>query len=87
MEGGANESLVASSGDSGGDMDPSHGIDCSNCSHLGVFVVVLLFQFVNWVIKSVGPPKSLRDDGEWKWRNLTISWLHALVCVAWSVAR
>ena len=36
----------------------------------GLVVVVVIFQFINWVIKTVGPPKSLRDD-EWKWRNLT----------------
>ena len=36
----------------------------------GLIVVVVIFQFINWVIKTVGPPKSLRDD-EWKWRNLT----------------
>ncbi|XP_076472995.1 TLC domain-containing protein 2-like [Babylonia areolata] len=51
----------------------------------GVAIVVLFFQFVNWVVKSIGPPKTLRDD-EWKWRNLTISYLHALACVVWTVA-
>ena len=84
---GVNDSFAAlDAGGSESDMGRNHGIDCSNCAHYGVFVVVLFWQFVNWIIKSVGPPKSLRDD-EWKWRNLTISWLHALACVVWTVGR
>lgn len=57
------------------DIDASYGA-------YGVFIVVVICQFLNWILKSVGPPKSLRDD-EWKWRNLTISWIHALICVIW----
>ena len=83
---GVNDSLAAKTGGSETGMGPNYDIDCSNCCYYGVFVVVLFFQFINWIIKSVGPPKSLRDD-EWKWRNLAISWLHALACVVWIVAR
>ncbi|KAL8620823.1 hypothetical protein ACOMHN_033220 [Nucella lapillus] len=60
-----------------------HGVDYSYGSY-GVCIVVVFFQFVNWIIKSIGPPKSLRND-EWKWRNLTISYLHAFACVIWIV--
>ncbi|KAK7087238.1 TLC domain-containing protein 2-like [Littorina saxatilis] len=83
-----NETLATKMGGSDGDPMASQGVVCSYGAY-GVYVVVLLFQFINWIIKSVGPPKSLRDD-EWKWRNLFISWIHALVCIIWifvSVAR
>jgi hypothetical protein len=64
-----------------GDLTASDGVDCAYGSY-GVFVVVVIFQFINWVLKTVGPPKSLRDC-EWKWRNLAISWFHALLCISW----
>ncbi|XP_076453022.1 TLC domain-containing protein 2-like [Babylonia areolata] len=67
--------------------DSVRGPDNFDCSYgiYGVFAIVVLFQTVNLIIKLVGPPKSLRAD-EWKWRNLTISWLHALFSVSLSMA-
>lgn len=52
----------------------------------GVYVSALICQLLNWLVKCVGPPGCLRDD-EWKWRNLLVSWLHALVCVVWCLIR
>ena len=61
------------------------GVDCRYGTY-GTFFVVAIFQVINIIVKAVGPPKSLRDD-EWKWRNLFISWLHALLCVTWIIYR
>lgn len=51
-----------------------------------LFCTVLFFQFANWIIRSQGPPKSLRVD-EWKWRNLYVSWIHALIVSLWTLLR
>lgn len=76
-----NETVVSKMDTAAVDLGPLDGVDCSYGTY-GMLVVVVLFQFINWILKFVGPPKSLRDD-EWKWRNLAISWLHALVCIFW----
>ena len=47
---------------------------------------ILFFQMVNWILKSQGPPKSLKDD-EWKWRNLYVSWVHASSVSIWAILR
>ncbi|CAG5135365.1 unnamed protein product [Candidula unifasciata] len=46
---------------------------------------VLFFQLVNLLVKSYGPPKSVTDD-EWKWRNLVVSWVHAMIASLWVIA-
>ncbi|XP_005102191.1 TLC domain-containing protein 2 [Aplysia californica] len=47
-----------------------------------LFASMLFFQLVNWILKSKGPPKTLKED-EWKWRNLYVSWVHALIISIW----
>ncbi|KAI8783046.1 TLC domain-containing protein 2-like [Biomphalaria glabrata] len=45
---------------------------------------ISFFNLVNWIVKSYGPPKSLKDE-EWKWRNLYVSWVHALITSLWTL--
>ena len=45
---------------------------------------ILFFHMVNWILKSRVPPDSLKDD-EWKWRNLYVSWIHAVVVSVWTI--
>ncbi|GFR72571.1 TLC domain-containing protein 2-like [Elysia marginata] len=70
--------------DSGKAIDFSSMKDSIQLRHGNYFILLslLFFQFVNWCLKSHGPPKSLKDD-EWKWRNLWVSWFHALITSVW----
>ncbi|XP_071093216.1 TLC domain-containing protein 2-like [Haliotis cracherodii] len=46
---------------------------------------ILFFFIVNLVISFVGAPKSVQEDA-WKWRNLLVSWVHALICSVWDLS-
>ena len=45
---------------------------------------ILFFQLVNLILKIRGPPNSLKNE-EWKWRNIYVSWLHALTVSVWAL--
>ncbi|BFZ19115.1 hypothetical protein BsWGS_22154 [Bradybaena similaris] len=49
-----------------------------------MFASVLFFQLLNLLVKSYGPPKSVTDE-EWKWRNLLVSWVHAVIASVWVI--
>ncbi|CAL1544592.1 unnamed protein product [Lymnaea stagnalis] len=49
-----------------------------------IFATISFFNLLNWIIKSYGPPKSLKEE-EWKWRNLYVSWVHALITSVWVI--
>ena len=43
---------------------------------------MLFFQLLNMAVSKMGSPKSVRED-PWRWRNLFISWFHAMICGTW----
>ena len=50
-----------------------------------IFTSVLLFQAVNQVVyRCAAPPPGATD--RWKWRNLVISWIHALIVGTWDLS-
>ena len=53
--------------------------------YTGVLLTIFTFQMLNRLVASYGPPKSVQTDF-WQWRNLFISWIHALVCGIWDLS-
>ncbi|KAK3083911.1 hypothetical protein FSP39_005200 [Pinctada imbricata] len=60
-----------------GSIDTRHG-------YYMMFSSMLFFQLLNWTVARVGSPKSVRED-PWRWKNLFISWFHALICGTWDL--
>jgi hypothetical protein len=54
--------------------------------YVGVAVSVLFFQAVNQVVVRVSRPKSVVEEDYWKWRNLLVSWIHAVVIGVWDLS-
>ncbi len=52
--------------------------------YAGVLITAVCFQVANQVLIVLGPPKSVQTD-EWKFRNLFISWIHALIVGTWDI--
>ncbi|XP_064612177.1 TLC domain-containing protein 2-like [Liolophura sinensis] len=52
----------------------------------GIILSILFFQLLNRVAMALGSPKVLAQHDEWKWRNLAISWFHALICATWDLS-
>lgn len=52
----------------------------------GIILSILFFQLLNRVAMALGSPKVLAQQDEWKFRNLVISWFHALVCATWDLS-
>ncbi|XP_033747279.1 TLC domain-containing protein 2-like [Pecten maximus] len=59
------------------DIDMMHG-------YYMMFGTVTLFTGLNLVITRLGTPKTVRED-PWRWKNIVISWIHALVCSIWDI--
>ena len=50
-----------------------------------IFVSALLFHTINRVIfRFVRCP--VEEDESWKWRNLVVSWIHALIIGTWDLS-
>ena len=56
----------------------------SRSAYIGVFLSAVAFQFANQILIITGPPKSVQTE-EWKFRNLFISWIHALIVGVWDI--
>ena len=56
----------------------------SRYAYIGVLASAVAFQIANQILIVVGPPKSVQTD-EWKFRNLFISWIHALIVGIWDI--
>ncbi len=57
----------------------------SKYAYLGVLASALCFQIINQIVTVYGPPKSVQI-GEWKYKNLFISWIHALIVGTWDAS-
>ena len=53
---------------------------------IGVFVTAIFFQIINQVTQKVGAPSAVEKSDVWKWRNLFISWIHALIVGSWDIS-
>jgi len=51
----------------------------------GIVLSIAFFQTVNQTVLRVGSPKAVGRDNYWKWRNLVVSWLHALIVGVWDI--
>lgn len=52
--------------------------------YTGVLLSVFFFQILNKIVSGYGPPKSMQTD-VWKWKNLFVSWIHAIICGIWDL--
>lgn len=55
---------------------------------LGITLVILsavVFSICNVVVKRRGSPAMIAESDTWKWRNLYISWIHALIVGSWDI--
>ena len=54
--------------------------------YAGVILSALFFQVVCHFVGKLGKPKSVKDSDEWKWRNLVVSWIHAIIIGVWDLS-
>jgi len=54
--------------------------------YLGVAASALFFLFVNQILVWIGNPKSVKEKDEWKYRNLLVSWIHAVLIGVWDLS-
>ncbi|XP_050410628.1 TLC domain-containing protein 2 [Patella vulgata] len=53
--------------------------------HYVMLLSMLFFHGVNSVVCRMGKPKSVKEDS-WKWTNLVVSWVHALIVGVWDLS-
>jgi len=54
--------------------------------YTGIAVSVVFFQSLNQFLLRFGSPRSVHVDEVWKWRNLFVSWVHALIVGTWDLS-
>ncbi|XP_069136139.1 TLC domain-containing protein 2-like [Argopecten irradians] len=50
-----------------------------------MLTTVIFFIGINIAITKLGTPKRVRED-PWRWKNIVISWMHALFCSIWDIS-
>ncbi len=45
---------------------------------------VFFFHIIHRIVGAIGPPKSVQTN-PWKWKNLLISWVHAIIVGIWNL--
>ncbi|KAL3856345.1 hypothetical protein ACJMK2_011114 [Sinanodonta woodiana] len=53
--------------------------------YLAMISSYIFFQILNVIVYLIGPPKVVSKVSEDRWRNLFISWFHALICGTWDI--
>jgi len=51
----------------------------------GIVLSIAFFQTLNQTLLRGGSPKAVGRDNYWKWRNLVVSWVHALIVGIWDI--
>jgi len=52
----------------------------------GIILSIAFFQTLNQTVLWIGCPRAVgRDNAYWKWRNLGVSWVHALIVGVWDI--
>ena len=54
--------------------------------YAGICVSVIFFQSLNQLLLRFGSPLTVGKDNFWKWRNLFVSWVHALIVGTWDLS-
>ncbi|XP_074642616.1 TLC domain-containing protein 2-like [Tubulanus polymorphus] len=55
----------------------------------GIFTLLfsmLFFHILKTIVNFYGAPKVVPDKDEWRWKNLFVSWIHALIVGSWNLA-
>ena len=52
--------------------------------YTGMLLSIFFFQILNKIVSGYGPPKSMQTE-VWKWKNLFVSWIHAVICGIWDL--
>ncbi len=52
--------------------------------YLGILFTFTFFQVLNKIVRVIGLPKSAKID-QWRWTNLFISWIHAVIAGTWNI--
>lgn len=53
--------------------------------YAGIVLSVAFFQTLNQTVLRIGCPKAVGRENHWKWRNLVVSWMHALIVGIWDI--
>lgn len=53
--------------------------------YAGILLSVCFFQSLNQLIVWIGCPRSVGRENVWKWRNLVVSWTHAVIVGIWDI--
>ena len=53
--------------------------------YAGIVLSVAFFQTLNQTVLRIGCPKAVGRENYWKWRNLVVSWMHALIVGVWDI--
>lgn len=49
-------------------------------------VTTVMFYILGEILDRLGKPKCVAPEVEfWKWRNITISWIHGVICGTWVI--
>lgn len=51
----------------------------------GIVLSIAFFQTLNQTVLRGGCPKAVGRENYWKWRNLVVSWIHALIVGVWDI--
>jgi len=51
----------------------------------GIVLSIAFFQTLNQTVMRIGSPKAVGRENYWKWRNLVVSWMHALIVGIWDI--
>jgi len=54
--------------------------------YAGILFSIVFFQSINQLLLRIGSPTSVRKEDVWKWRNLFVSWIHAVIIGAWDLS-
>jgi len=51
----------------------------------GIVLSIAFFQTLNQTVLRAGCPKAVGRENYWKWRNLVVSWTHAIIVGVWDI--
>ncbi|KAK4472572.1 hypothetical protein MN116_003812 [Schistosoma mekongi] len=58
------------------------------CGTICIVLSVTFFNAVDYVLRGFNPPTAVASKGSlaiWKWRNMVVSWLHAILIGTWDI--
>ena len=61
------------------DIELVHGLLC-------ILLAAIFFQIINLALRTRCPRGVVLKDGEWRWRNVYVSWLHSTLSTIWTLS-